>query len=92
MPVLVVRTPCGACTLLQPNGTRKYVGSGDCRECHGVGYFTRIEGECTGEYPQCPVSYDSMCDGWECSACGRSGPCNPKLYNKMYGRIDERRA
>jgi hypothetical protein len=69
----VTRTKCTACAeaLIQH---RQY-----CHECKGVGYIEYVERSknCTESLPECPVSYDPMVHGWECSKCGRSGPCEP---------------
>ncbi len=48
-----------------------------CHECHGVG-FIEIDDVCRRKgldwFDNCPISYDPMCSGWECSKCGGSGP------------------
>lgn len=68
-------TVCYACKIA-PNDERKY-----CRECNGVGYFEEFHPpeNCTTSLPECPVSYDPGVHGWECSKCGRSGPCDGEV-------------
>lgn len=49
----------------------------NCPECRGVG-FHEIDDVCKRKgidwFDNCPISYDPMCGGWECSVCGGSGP------------------
>lgn len=70
-----MRIVCNACKI-SPQRDRKF-----CHECRGLGYIERFEipKNCTTSLPECPVSYDPMVNGWECSRCGRSGPCEENL-------------
>lgn len=65
------RVECLACRSA-PRSQARY-----CRECNGVGevYHVTLPTTCTTSLPECPVSYDPGVHGWECSRCGRSGPC-----------------
>jgi hypothetical protein len=66
----VIRTACTACAGLPQRQAQH------CHECKGVRFIERIEvpKTCTGKQPECPIEFDPMCGGWECSRCGRSGP------------------
>lgn len=95
----VTQIACGACTLLQPNGTRKFVGKpGECRECRGLGYFEQEERMpgCSGGHfgLECPLYIDTGEGGWRCGFCGGSGPVNKaadealKRSEKLYKTAD----
>jgi ribosomal protein S27AE len=64
------RKQCSACACAR-HQDRRY-----CRECGGKGYIEQITrpANCTHTLPECPVEYDPMVHGWECSRCGGSGP------------------
>ena len=76
-----MRIPCNACcfSCIQD---MKY-----CHECRGLGYIehiTRLPG-CTSNTftKECPIHYEFMTGGWECSACGESGPITQKLIDHL---------
>lgn len=64
------RIKCTACALAKPHEMKH------CHECRGIGYIEISErpADCTGQQPECPVSFDPGVGGWECSRCGESGP------------------
>lgn len=70
MVMYTTRRPCIACA------TASIVDRKYCHECNGLGYIdkTSTPDSCTQSQPECPVTYDPMVNGWECSKCGQSGP------------------
>ena len=44
-----------------------------CHECNGLGYIEFLP-KCSQQYPECPIGYEPMMQGWYCSKCRRSGP------------------
>lgn len=67
---------CSACEITSETTLSDLKNRQYCRECSGKGFneFILIPKGCTGELPKCPVSFDPMVCGWECSKCNRSGP------------------